>query len=166
MSNASKKRKLGEIKETEHLDSTNLDALDSDGKRRPQNSRASSPHPSPPTQRTPVPGPSHTQALPADPKMGTTTDDGDNHTSTNASDASKQRIKINKLVPPRPFPTVPAGVNATGPKSAHHQGKNYIAITRKTDLGSYLRRIKDLVVKDGYDIAFWNQSHPSLTGQS
>lgn len=57
--------------------------------------------------------------------------------------------RVNKLVPPRPFPTVPAGVSATGPRSAHHEGKNYITITRRTQLGTYLRRCKDLVLKDG-----------------
>ncbi|EIM90257.1 uncharacterized protein STEHIDRAFT_27362, partial [Stereum hirsutum FP-91666 SS1] len=62
----------------------------------------------------------------------------------------KAPIKVNKLVPPRPFPTVPVGVNATGPRSAHHEGKNFIAITRKTSLGAYLRRCKDIVLKDGY----------------
>lgn len=57
--------------------------------------------------------------------------------------------RVNKLVPPRPFPTVPAGVSATGPRSAHHEGKNYITVTRKTKLGPYLRRCKDVVLKDG-----------------
>jgi len=59
------------------------------------------------------------------------------------------RHRVNKLVPPRPFPTVPAGVSATGPRSAHHEGKNYITVTRKTNLGSYLRRCKDIILKDG-----------------
>lgn len=58
--------------------------------------------------------------------------------------------RVNRLEPPRPFPTVPAGVSATGPRSAHHKGKNYITITRKTKLGAYLRRCKDVVLKDGY----------------
>lgn len=57
--------------------------------------------------------------------------------------------RVKKLIPPRPYPTVPAGVSATGPRSAHHEGKNYITITRKTKLGSYLRRCKDVVLKDG-----------------
>ncbi|KAI9446779.1 hypothetical protein H4582DRAFT_2108355 [Lactarius indigo] len=51
--------------------------------------------------------------------------------------------RVNKLDPPRPFPTVPAGVSATGPRSAHHEGKNYIT-------SAYLRRCKDVVLKDGY----------------
>ncbi|KAI9511350.1 hypothetical protein F5148DRAFT_1280903 [Russula earlei] len=58
--------------------------------------------------------------------------------------------RVKKLVPPRPFPTVSAAVSATGPRSAHHEGKNYVTITRKTKLGAYLRRCKDLVLKDGY----------------
>ena len=57
--------------------------------------------------------------------------------------------RINKLVPPRPLPTVPASVSATGPRSAHHEGKNYITVTRKTKLGSYLRRCKDVFLKNG-----------------
>jgi len=63
---------------------------------------------------------------------------------------STPKHRVNKLVPPRPFPTVPAGVSATGPRSAHHEGKNYITVTRKTKLGSYLRRCKDVVLKNGY----------------
>ncbi|KAI5124514.1 hypothetical protein M0805_003038 [Coniferiporia weirii] len=58
--------------------------------------------------------------------------------------------KIRKLAPPRPFPTVPTSVSATGPRSAHIEGKNRICITRRTPLGAYLRRCKDVVLKDGY----------------
>lgn len=58
--------------------------------------------------------------------------------------------KIRKLVPPRPFPTVPTSVSATGPRSAHTEGKNLICISRKTPLGAYLRRCKDVFLKDGY----------------
>ena len=57
--------------------------------------------------------------------------------------------KIRKLVPPRPFATVPTSVSATGPRSAHFEGKNYLCITRKTNLGAYLRRCKELVINDG-----------------
>lgn len=64
--------------------------------------------------------------------------------------SSTPGLKLRKLAPPRPFPTVPASVNATGPRSAHHEGKNFIAVTRKTALGAYLRRCKDAVVKDGW----------------
>ncbi|KAI0093797.1 hypothetical protein BDY19DRAFT_275486 [Irpex rosettiformis] len=49
-----------------------------------------------------------------------------------------------------PFPTVPTSVSATGPRSAHVEGKNFICITRKTPLGMYLRRCKDVVLKDGH----------------
>ena len=60
-----------------------------------------------------------------------------------------QRRRINKLVPPRPFPTVPTSVSATGPRSSHKEGKNLICITRKTSLACYLRRCKDVIIKDG-----------------
>ena len=60
------------------------------------------------------------------------------------------RRKIKKLTPPRPFPTVPTSVSATGPRSAHSEGKNYICITRKTPLAAYLRRCKDVIMVDGY----------------
>ena len=55
----------------------------------------------------------------------------------------------NKLAPPRPWPTVARGDSATGPRSAHTEGKNYICITRRTELGAYLRRCKDVLLKDG-----------------
>ncbi len=64
-------------------------------------------------------------------------------------EASSNRAKYRKLAPPRPFPTVPTSVSATGPRSAHVQGKNYICITRKTPLAAYLRRCKDVILKDG-----------------
>lgn len=64
-----------------------------------------------------------------------------------ASDSKRRRI--NRLVPPRPFPTVPTSVSATGPRSAHKEGKNYICLTRKTSLGAYMRRCKDVILKDG-----------------
>ena len=65
-----------------------------------------------------------------------------------AKPAAKRR-KIKKLTPPRPFPTVPASVSATGPRSAHSEGKNYICVTRKTPLAAYLRRCKDVILADG-----------------
>ncbi|KAF5386957.1 hypothetical protein D9615_001943 [Tricholomella constricta] len=65
------------------------------------------------------------------------------------SGAPKKR-RINKLVPPRPFPTLPTSVSATGPRSAHKEGKNFICLTRKTALGAYMRRCKDIILKDGY----------------
>ena len=67
----------------------------------------------------------------------------------NEKHAEKPKHRIKKLVPPRPFPTVPTSVSATGPRSAHKEGKNYICLTRKTPLGVYLRRCKEVIVKDG-----------------
>ncbi|KAJ6500653.1 hypothetical protein C8R45DRAFT_76447 [Mycena sanguinolenta] len=64
--------------------------------------------------------------------------------------AEPQRSRINKLTPARPFPTVPAAVSATGPRSAHKEGKNLICITRKTPLATYLRRCKNVIINDGY----------------
>lgn len=66
--------------------------------------------------------------------------------------ARPPRPRINKLAPQRPFPTVPTSVSATGPRSAHQEGKNFICVTRKTKLGSYLRRCKDIIIKDGYNV--------------
>lgn len=60
-----------------------------------------------------------------------------------------RRPNIKKLTPPRPFPTVPASVSATGPRSARSEGKNYICVTRKTPLAAYLRRCKDAILEDG-----------------
>ena len=60
------------------------------------------------------------------------------------------RRRINKLKPPRPFPTVPTSVSATGPRSAHREGKDMICITRKTSLGAYMRRCKRVIIEDGY----------------
>ncbi|KAJ7491179.1 hypothetical protein FB451DRAFT_1336920 [Mycena latifolia] len=59
-----------------------------------------------------------------------------------------QRGRINKLAPSRPFPTVPVSVSATGPRSAHKEGKNLICITRKTPLAVYLRRCKNAIIDD------------------
>lgn len=62
----------------------------------------------------------------------------------------KPRKNIRKLAPARPFPTVATSNSATGPRSAHKEGKNYICLTRKTPLAAYLRRCSDLITKDGY----------------
>ena len=59
------------------------------------------------------------------------------------------RKKITKLAPPRPFPTVPTSVAATGPRSSHREGRNLICLTRRTKLGAYMRRCKNLILKDG-----------------
>lgn len=67
----------------------------------------------------------------------------------NVAGPSTSTKRIRKLAPPRPFPTVPTSVSATGPPSAHKEGKNMICITRRTPLGAYLRRCKDVIIKDG-----------------
>ncbi|KIK54498.1 hypothetical protein GYMLUDRAFT_901014 [Collybiopsis luxurians FD-317 M1] len=63
---------------------------------------------------------------------------------------TKPRQRIKKLTPARPFPSVPTSASATGPRSAHTEGKNLICITRKTSLAAYMRRCKDIILKDGY----------------
>ena len=77
------------------------------------------------------------------------------------SDTSKAQYR--KLAPPRPFPTVPTSVSATGPRSAHIEGKNYICVTRKTPLGAYLRRCKEAVIKAGYALFYPRAGSRSLT---
>ncbi|KAG8217284.1 hypothetical protein J3R82DRAFT_5378 [Butyriboletus roseoflavus] len=67
-----------------------------------------------------------------------------------AQSKPNRRPHIRKLAPPRPFPTVALASSATGPRSAHHEGKNNICITRKTKLAAYLRRCKALLVDDGF----------------
>ncbi|TFK34850.1 hypothetical protein BDQ12DRAFT_726513 [Crucibulum laeve] len=70
--------------------------------------------------------------------------------NTPEAEESKQKRRIIKLVPPRPWPTVPTSMSATGPASAHREGRNFICLTRKTALGAYMRRCKDLIIKEGY----------------
>ena len=65
------------------------------------------------------------------------------------SQPSIRRENIRKLAPSRPFPSVPASVSASGPKSMHKEGKNLICITRRTPLAAYLSRCKKLLVKEG-----------------
>ncbi|KAF5379908.1 hypothetical protein D9757_007222 [Collybiopsis confluens] len=72
----------------------------------------------------------------------------ESHSEKQVETKSKHRIK--KLTPVRPFPSVPTSVSATGPRSAHVEGKNFICITRKTSLGAYMRRCSNLILKDGY----------------
>ncbi|KAF9068341.1 hypothetical protein BDP27DRAFT_1392803 [Rhodocollybia butyracea] len=50
---------------------------------------------------------------------------------------NKQRIK--KLAPARPFPSVPTSVSATGPRSAHSEGKK-----------PHLPHAEDITGRDGY----------------
>jgi len=58
--------------------------------------------------------------------------------------------KIIKLNPARPYPTVPTSSSATVPKSRRAEGRNKICVTRRTELGSYLRQCRDVLTKDGY----------------
>jgi hypothetical protein len=69
-----------------------------------------------------------------------------------APQPSKRREHIRKLAPPRPFPTVPTSVSASGPKSSHKEGKNLICITRNTPLAAYLSRCKKLLVDEGFGL--------------
>ena len=73
----------------------------------------------------------------------------ESHTSSVTTTQTSRKRKIKKLAPSRPFPTVPTSVSATGPRSAHKEGKNYICLTRKTPLGMYLRRCKEVILNDG-----------------
>ena len=100
------------------------------------------------------PGSSQSTNLRQNKKRARETEEGEEFQSSNKGQSSKSpppqhNHKVRKLVPPRPFPTVPASVSATGPRSAHTEGKNYICITRRTELGAYLRRCKDVFLKDG-----------------
>jgi len=58
--------------------------------------------------------------------------------------------KIIKLKPARPYPTVPTSSSATVPKSRRAEGRNKVCVTRRTELGSYLRQCRDVLTKDGY----------------
>ena len=58
--------------------------------------------------------------------------------------------KIVKLKPARPYPTVPTSSSATVPKSRRAEGRNKICVTRRTELGSYLRQCRSVLTKDGY----------------
>jgi len=61
------------------------------------------------------------------------------------AESSKAKFTSKKLAPKRPIPTVARSVNASGPKSSHHEGENLICITRKTPLARYLQRCKGIL---------------------
>lgn len=63
-----------------------------------------------------------------------------------ATTSKPKGFTVQKLAPKRPFPTVSRAVNASGPKSSHHEGENLICITRRTPLGRYLQRCKQILV--------------------
>ena len=58
----------------------------------------------------------------------------------------KEKFTRRKLAPKRPFPSVARSVNASGPKSSHHEGANLICVSRKTPLARYLKRCKELLI--------------------
>ncbi|KAG7086449.1 hypothetical protein E1B28_002402 [Marasmius oreades] len=76
--------------------------------------------------------------------------ENEKETSASHKKGKKSTSTRRRLVAPRPFPVVAKSVSATGPRSGHHEKKNYISITRKTSLSTYMRRCKDLVLKNGY----------------
>lgn len=98
----------------------------------------------PPTDSTP-----HDESTPSNPTTSRKPAHSDKTSSSTKPGLDMTKYNIRKLVPPRPFPTVPTSVSATGPRSAHGTGKNYICVTRHTPLGAYLRRCKDVFVVDG-----------------
>ena len=66
---------------------------------------------------------------------------------------SRKRLRIRKLAPPRPFPTVPPGRSATSPRSTSLRptpdDPTCICVTRKTNLGAYIRRCKSAFLEHG-----------------
>ena len=100
---------------------------------------------------TPIAGPSSQKGSEA-PDLSLNKSKHDNEKQKQRIPSNKRIQKksvIRKLAPPRPFPVVPTSASATGPKSARHEGKNCICITRKTSLGAYLRMCKRVVMEDG-----------------
>ncbi len=81
-----------------------------------------------------------------------TTNEGPKQSRSEPAKSADKRPKIRKLEAPRPFPAVAPSSSATGPRSAQKEGKNYICLTRKTSLGAYMRKCKNLVLDDGYDL--------------
>jgi len=64
-------------------------------------------------------------------------------------------LKRIKLDPPRPAPSVPSSSNATGPRSARAEGNNVICVSRKVELGAYLRRCKKVILEEGYVVSYF-----------
>ncbi|KAI6138919.1 hypothetical protein BKA82DRAFT_4230103 [Pisolithus tinctorius] len=65
----------------------------------------------------------------------------------------RKRPRILKLAPPRPYPTVPIGRSATGPRSTSTRPSPdeplCLCITRKTALAAYIRRCESAFLHDG-----------------
>ncbi|KAL0070492.1 hypothetical protein AAF712_002324 [Marasmius tenuissimus] len=95
-------------------------------------------------------GSAHAVAIHRDASKSANVEKGDLGDKIVEAASEKSGKKRRKLVAPRPFPTVAKGASATGPKSAHHEGANFICLTRKTSLGAYMRRCKDIILKKGY----------------
>ncbi|KAI6038410.1 hypothetical protein EDC04DRAFT_2694976 [Pisolithus marmoratus] len=72
---------------------------------------------------------------------------------TQAPAPPRKRLRIQKLAPPRPFPTVPPGRSATGPRSTSTRPSPdepmCLCVTRKTALAAYIRRCKSAFMQDG-----------------
>lgn len=64
---------------------------------------------------------------------------------------SRKRPRIRKLAPPRPFPAVPLGRSATGPRSTHASPDEpmCICVTRRTTLAAYISRCKTAILNHG-----------------
>lgn len=140
--NATKKRKL---------DSTRAD----DAPKKLKMSSASAPVSIPVHEPSKLPAQSSENAPPDVPDYSAKTAESKGKVDSDTardSQSNKKRRRINKLAPPRPFPTVPTSVSGTGPRSSHKEGKNMICLTRKTSLSNYMRRCKDVILVDGYVI--------------
>jgi hypothetical protein len=64
--------------------------------------------------------------------------------------AKRKRPKIIKLSPVAFLGNTLPGSNPTGPWSQRGEGKNKIAVTRRLELGAYLRRCSELINIDGF----------------
>ncbi|KAI6123246.1 hypothetical protein EDD16DRAFT_1567846 [Pisolithus croceorrhizus] len=65
----------------------------------------------------------------------------------------RKRLRIQKLAPPHPYPTVPLARSATGPRSTSTRPSPdeplCICVTRKTSLPVYIRRCTTAFLRDG-----------------
>lgn len=154
--NASKKRKAdGDERETVKRNKLSSDASRDISRKELEGSKSANTDPSSSTNSSHRPPLAQPQTSPRQSASSIVKGKGKQkvtamQTSADKASPAKSKHRIKKLAPPRPFPTVPTSVSATGPRSAHKEGKNYICITRKTPLGAYLRRSKELILKDGY----------------
>ncbi|KAI6097918.1 hypothetical protein EDD16DRAFT_591705 [Pisolithus croceorrhizus] len=65
----------------------------------------------------------------------------------------RKRLRIQKLAPPHPYPTVPLARSATGPRSTSTRPSPdeplCLCVTRKTSLPVYIRRCTSAFLRDG-----------------